>query len=264
MRLELHGANLKAGETRSWLLLLDEDAIKGMPKGTQAAIAHVLKTIVTPEALTESAKQSVRSVFNADVKLGVITGLCQLVSLRKYMGENETAMKGDKAEAANKLNASIGALVGTTIEMIGGAMAPTRFGRAPMFAKGASWARATPLTRGRFIGFLGRGVGAVAGMVMAFYDFAHARDEFNQNNFGMAALYSGSAILGAVVTVLLLAGTTGPFAILAIAALVLIAVLIEFFKDNKLQEWLKRTLWGKKTDYTSWEMESADLASALK
>jgi hypothetical protein len=65
VRLELHGANLKAGETRSWLLLLDEDAIKGMPKGTQAAIAHVLKTIVTPEALTESAKQSVRSVFNA-------------------------------------------------------------------------------------------------------------------------------------------------------------------------------------------------------
>jgi hypothetical protein len=263
-RLELHGANLKAGETRSWLLLLDEDAIKGMPKGTQAATAYVVKTIVTPEALTESAKKTVRSVFNADVKLGVITGLCQLVSLRKYMGENETAMKGDKAEAANKLNASIGALVGTTIEMIGGAMAPTRFGRAPMFAKGARWTPMVGMSRSSFIKFVGRGVGAVAGMVMAFYDVQHFKDELGQKNYGMAFLYLGSSALGLVVTGLLLAGTTGPFVILAIAALVLIAVLIEFFKDNKLQEWLKRTLWGKKSEYTSWEMESADLESALK
>ena len=85
----------------------------------------------------------------------------------------------------------------------------------------------------------------------------------------MAALYFASAGLGlGAATLLLLTGMfawAGPLALVLIALLIGIAVLIELFKDNKVQEWLKRCWWGNGPDakYPDLESELAEIEKAL-
>jgi len=94
--------------------------------------------------------------------------------------------------------------------------------------------------------YLGRGFGAVAGIIVAFWDLAHAKEEGLQGNYGMMTLYLASAGVGALVALGSLGGIAALTAWLPILfiTLVVIVVLIEMFKDNKIEDWLERTLWG--------------------
>ena len=98
----------------------------------------------------------------------------------------------------------------------------------------------------------GKVLGAVAGFIVACWDVMHFAEEIKQRNVGMAVLYGTSAVLGVAVAV----GTLGLASLAALTAwlpllfvaLVVIIVLIEIFKDNKIQDWLERTLWGTYRD----------------
>jgi amino acid transporter len=88
-------------------------------------------------------------------------------------------------------------------------------------------------------------------------------------------LYTASAGLGLAVAV----GSLGIASLAALTAwlpvlfvlLVVVIVLIEVFKDNKIQDWLERTLWGtyrdeyKKGDaYESSDFELKQFEAALQ
>jgi hypothetical protein len=121
----------------------------------------------------------------------------------------------------------------------------------------------------------GKVLGAVAGFIVAFWDAMHLLEESAQANYGMAILYGVSAVLGVTIAVgtlgiSALAGLTAWLPVLFVA-LVVIIVLIEIFKDNKIQDWLERTLWGtyrdeyKKADpYKSAEFELKQFELALQ
>lgn len=84
-------------------------------------------------------------------------------------------------------------------------------------------------------------------------------------------MFGASAILGSGAATLMFFSSfialswAGPVAWLMIGLLIAVAVLIEFLKDNKIQEWLKRCWWGNGPDakYSDIEAEMAQLKKAL-
>lgn len=103
-----------------------------------------------------------------------------------------------------------------------------------------------------WFGRLSRGLGVVAAGVVAVMDFRAANQERQRGNYGMLAFYIVSGVAG-VGAALLLGGAFGA-TILGLSAtgvglvLVLvgiaIALLIEFFKTDELQDWMERCLFG--------------------
>jgi len=131
-------------------------------------------------------------------------------------------------------------------------------------AQGLTAARGAAVAA-KAIGIAGKVAGAAAGIIAAFFDALHAREEFKQANWGMFGLYAASAATGTVLAVGLAAGLiSGGVAIVLLIILVALAVIIELFKDNKIQDWLERTLWGIEGDqFGSMEVEMKQLEVAI-
>lgn len=57
-----------------------------------------------------------------------------------------------------------------------------------------------------------------------------------------------------------------PWIIAILVALVAVAIIIEYFKDNPVQDWLERCPWGVLAEerYPDSATEQAELAKALK
>jgi len=80
----------------------------------------------------------------------------------------------------------------------------------------------------------------------------------------MVILYGLSAGLGLASAFLLLIPGLGWIAAIVIAAWITVSVLIEIFKDNKAQDWLKRCYLGKGPEarYPDVETEMAQFERA--
>jgi hypothetical protein len=117
----------------------------------------------------------------------------------------------------------------------------------------------------KFLSIGGRVAGVAAGLVMAGWDFAKAYEKRERGNHGTAFLYAGSGALGLFVT----AGfwyLWAPFIMFWLVAwLVLVVVLLEVNKPNKLMEWLQRCVWGKgPAHYGSIDENRREFGLALK
>ncbi len=158
-------------------------------------------------------------------------------------------------EAKLRMVAGIGSLAGTTAETVGKAL-------ENYFAQ-----RPGGLSVANRLVMVGRGASVAAGVVMAMLDTVKAYQEFSEGGYTTAALYFISAGLGFAVLYFAGASSTLP-GIGWIAAVLLIgaAVLIELLKDNKLQDWLERCLWGNlgaEKRYIHLETEMRELQVAL-
>lgn len=79
---------------------------------------------------------------------------------------------------------------------------------------------------------------------MAWMDVEKAVEAVAEKQIGLAWAYGASAVVGLAAAAAILVGWTGVGLIL-VAVLIGIAVFIEYFKDNKLQDWLERCFWGR-------------------
>jgi hypothetical protein len=276
-RLQVQGVALEGSVTKTWLLAVDEDAMRNitrtMPNGgrgmTESARAQALMQAIHTPAQLDAVTSNFKKVLNMSVRLGIANLICQGFSLSKAMDDEASAMGHEKTENHTKLYGTYGAVFGTMAEITGSAVSnlPALTLRA---AQGVKWAKIF-VKSAEILGYVGRGLGAVAGCITAFFDFQHGREEFKQGSMGMASLYFVSAGLGAIIAVCLAMGwLTGGLAWLLLGIFVALTVLIELVKDNKLESWLTRTLWGKLGDeygvkgdpYKSLEKEQEELKLA--
>jgi hypothetical protein len=269
-RLEVEGVRAEGQTRQRWLLAVNEKTarqlVSEMPPGlspTERA-RRIVSAIQTPEALEAATSRGVlNTVLNMEVRLGVLTAILQGISLSKAMADEDTAMAHETEEVRWKMRAAWMGLVGTITEttMVAVGKMPPLTLRA---TQGISAARAV-LSGASVLKWVGKGAGAAAGIIVAVYDGVHAKEEASQGNWGLAGLYAVSAVTGGVLAVGLLLGfVTGGVAIVLLIVLVALAVLIELFKDNKIQDWLERTLWGIDGDkYESMEVEMKQLESAV-
>lgn len=78
---------------------------------------------------------------------------------------------------------------------------------------------------------------------MAGWDIDHAITAKREGRLGLMWAYGASTVLGLAVLIVLPAGWTGVGLIL-VGLLIGVSVLIEYYKPNKVHEWLERCVWG--------------------
>jgi len=272
-RLEIAGEKLDGSQRKRFLVFLDEEQIRNMPKNLSAAekvkyAAASIRKLEDIEAMEFSHWQTKLGQPRAAMikgslpyLVGLIGAIFQYQAMNKLGEDEQKAMAHEKKEGYYRLQAGMAAFWGTVADLAGQGLtkaAPL----VPRMTKGLEFLSRWAIRLGRFAGIAG------AGMV-AYWDGKAGIKARGEKNHGLAALYFASAGLGVgAAGLLLLAGTVawaGPVALILIGLLIAVAVLIEYFKDNKIQEWLKRSWWGNGPDakYADVNIEMSELKAAL-
>ena len=170
--------------------------------------------------------------------------------------DDEKAMSHEADEASWRLRAGVVAFGGTIAEMAGVGLEKMgkisfRFGRQFGFL-------------GETLGKVGRFAGIAGAVLMAGFDGWNFYKNLRDGNTGIAFLYLSSAVVGGLIVGALLLSWTG-IGILLVAILIAISILIEIFKNNKVQDWLERCVWGKnsKDRYQTLDQERQQFKLAI-
>ena len=112
---------------------------------------------------------------------------------------------------------------------------------------------------------VGQRAGLGAALVMAGWDFMKGQAEISEGNVGIAWTYRASGVIGIGAAAALLIDWTG-IGLILVGLLFAVTILIEYFKDNKLQDWLERCLWGKLAGqrYGDIDIEMRELKLAIR
>lgn len=265
-RLEINGIKLDGTDKKRWILMADAEQLGRVPAGLkgQASADWLASNIRTIEQVEGLNLDRWRTVINGSVRVGIIAGTIQFVSLGKLQDDAQNAMSNDANDAKHRAYAGIAALGGTTADVIGNVLV----GRAKL---GLRFGQGAAMRSGAFLTLAGKGAGLGVGLVFAGLHVVKAYEAFEEHKPGLTIAYGLSAFAGAGISVALL-GTAllGAAAIPIIGILVLlligITVLIEYLKDNKIQDWLERTQWGvlKSQHYSSFQLEQQELKLALQ
>ena len=237
-----------------------------MPAGLkpQQRAQWLASHVKTVEAVEELNLGRWRTVISSKVRFGIVTGILQAASLTKLFADEEKSLANENNDATMRLYAGVTAVSATTSETIGRVLASRGL-------QGLSFGEGLLSTVGNLLSRWAARAGIAAGLLVAGLDAAKVNDSLKENQVGLAWLYGASAVVGAGLTIAIAsAALLGAAAIPIIGILVLIligiGILIEYVKDNPVQDWLERCPWGilPAQRYPDMATEQAQLIQALK
>ena len=275
-RLQIAGVKLDGTQKKRFLIFLDDNEIVAMPKNLDAAgkaqwAASKLKTAEDIEAIAmERWQTKLANAGGGMVKgghpylVGLVGAIFQYYALAKLTEDDEKAMSHETEETKRRMHAGMAAFWGTVADVTGQGLQ-----KVSVFVPKA--ARGLEVIGKYFLSGLGRVAGIAGAGIVAYWDGKQAGKANQEGKTGLAILYGASAALGfSAASVMFYASFVatawaGPVAWILVGLLIAVAVLIEFLKDNKIQEWLKRSWWGNGPDakYPDIETEMAQLKLAL-
>jgi hypothetical protein len=258
-RLEIRGDKLEGQRGAKWIALLDEQQIRGLPKSTVNQADWLQGKLTSPEALQELGLTRWKNIVNSEARMGMVSGILQIVCFTKLLEDEQNAMAADKTEAKWRLAAGGMAIAASVCEVSGAMLEkmPITSGRVAMGLR--------TVIKPRYLLSFARWLGAAAGVIMAGWDAYKAWDEtFNKGNITVGAMYGASSILGLVLTWGFLASWNPLILIILVAGFVLVAWLLEKYKENKLQSWLEQSIFGKGEHYPNAQLEQQEFAQAIK
>lgn len=238
---EITGVKLEGSRRTTWLVFIDKE-ITGMPAGLSDAEQYkwVTAHIRTADAVEKLNTQRFRTLVPKEVRFGMVGLMLQTASLMKLLADDGKALAHTAVDARARLCAGIAALAATTGDILGNAW----LGAAKLkFGAGYESARLT-----KFLGAV-KWLGVIGGLTVAGLDYYQAVQAFQEGQTGLAWLYLGSATLGIGLTITLafpmIAGAAAiPIIGILFLLVVTIAIIIEYMKDNPIQDWLERCTWG--------------------
>jgi hypothetical protein len=243
-RQQIYGVSVEGTTRKQFLMVADRQMIARMPDGLspQQKADYLASSLKTIKAVDELNLNRWRSVIDRDVRLGIVTGILQAVSLSKLMTDQEKSLSNEKSDATRRYYAGLATVSATTMEIIGNVLAK----RALL---GLRFGQGIAATSASVLKLVGKGAGFLAGLYSAGLDVLKAADAATEKQAGLAWLYAGSALLTVGVTAAMLgASLLGAAALPVIGILVVILIgvsfLIEYNKDNPVQDWLERCPWG--------------------
>lgn len=265
-RLQIHGVRMDGSTTKKWLLLADKDVLAGVPPGLsdQEEARWLASSIRTAQQVEDLNLARWRSVINSSMGVGVIAGILQVICLTKVVADEEKALLNESTDAKLRMYAGITTLAATTSEVIGNALKA----RA---AQGLRVGQGVATRLGGSLAKVASGAGLITGLFVAGLDIYKAIKENQEGADGLVvAAYLSSAVLSAGLSLILLkVSILGALALPIIGLLVLlivaIGIFIEFIKDNPVQDWMERCVWGVLKDqrYSDMETEQAQLKKAV-
>lgn len=271
-RQQILGTKIDGTAKRKWVVLADEEMIKRMPSGLKPQqraewLAKSIRTVEDVEALNLGRW---RQVISQNVRFGFVAGLFQFYSLTKAMEDDAQAMSNDKTNASRRALAAVAALGGTTADVIGHVL----HARA---LQGLRLGTGLATFSGSVLKLVGKLGGSAVGLIVAGLDVMKGVESREKDQHGLSALYLSSALVGISLSLVLLAATLPvgaaffgvmlvPLIAILVALLIGISLWIEFVKDNALQNWLERCVWGNLSQqrYPDYETEQRELLVALK
>ncbi|MGQ4660614.1 T6SS effector BTH_I2691 family protein [Lysobacter sp. F6437] len=252
-----------------YLLMTDPRVISDFPgvdaEGTPTGRRFAEHAILTEADRTRLTRLRWNKLLPGAAGLGVVTGILQAVALGKLAEDMDKSMAHEANENTWRYRTSIAALAGTLAETTG-----------KWSESAAAVGSRLAVRLERYVGLAlrvgGKALGIGAGVVMAVWDGIRGWQEIQEGN-AVGWLYIGSAVAG--VGAMLAFSTLGPLlfgaaatgvGIVLVVLVVVIAVLIEVFKDNKVQDWLERCYFGEFEEvdrYRSPALEMNELKIAL-
>jgi hypothetical protein len=270
-RQEICGVDTKGRDKKTWLLMIDPDEVRNMPKNLNAddQAKWLAKTIRTPEQVDELnlakyrdavTRGSERVMVNVPFTFAVLALLANGWAMHSIMQGEEGSLAVHKTEMLARVYTQGLYIVGATADAL-------ESGLTRLSVSGVRLGQATMKAGAEIFGVIGRVVGVVAGMLMAAWDGWRAYEEHKAGHNGAAAAYGVSAILGAAATVLLCIGWTG-WGLLVVGLIIIWAFVMTLLVNNKIQDWLELTYWGKtkkgQVKYQTMEIEMQQLDVATK
>jgi hypothetical protein len=264
MRLmEIEGLPMYKPDERRWLVVLDRNAARtaaGSGKTGAGLAAELVKSLNKVEDLPRLKAQAFKAGVAGtgfDAGGNFVIGLVQSYNIVKLVSDYQNQMKHEGHEPLARLATAGFAVLGSFGEASG--LALQRMQEAGRLRNAAGrFTSAVP----RALVVIGKSLGLVTGLVVAWMDAMKAIDAEKQGDRGLAIAYGAGAVLGGSLAVVFFVSGGIPLAGwiivgIAVIALLLITLWIEKNKDNKVQEWLARCHFGAKCEYKS-EAEHAD------
>ncbi|MDR5894386.1 hypothetical protein QC820_16475, partial [Halomonas mongoliensis] len=195
-----------------------------------------------------------KAMFGTNSRLAVIGLILEGLAAGQMTRKLDESMAHQRPENAWKLSASVGAIfagIGNLIHdgIVNGAKAGSvRLGRIA----NRWWVK--------YLGIGSRVLGFAAAGLMAVWDGVNVYQEIRKGNWGMAGLYIfaagtglGAALLlggffGTTITVFGAVLSASGVGLLLLAIGIGVVLLIDFFKNDALQEWMGRCFFGKEGD----------------
>ncbi|HDS1131329.1 TPA: hypothetical protein QDZ99_002966 [Stenotrophomonas maltophilia] len=269
-RAGMYGSAVGGGDFE-YVILADRRVIDDFPANVEGAFNPEKKfaeeVIINDDELSKKTRLRWKELAPSNIRISFLAGIMQVVALGKLADDVDKSMIHEAKENKWRYSAGVSALIGTTSDVIGGWLESS-------VAVGTKLSRYIPKMMTKVMSFAGKAFGFAAGAVMAFWDLKHGLRELHEGNAGVGVLYLISAALGVGAIVAFSswayaiwgAAATG-VGIFLVVVLIIIACLIELWKDDKLQDWLERCYFGKFEDgerYGSFEQQSEQLQIALK
>jgi hypothetical protein len=267
-RQRIIGVDLEGSTSKRWLVMVDPAEVRGMPVNLkpQEQAKWLAKTIRTPDHIDQLnlgnhrarvAKWSNGGRGALPLAFGMLGIVANAVAFNSMLEDSAKQLKHTKNESLTRIvlqGAQLTAAIAGTIDVALSKLSAFTSRVAAGFMSGAK----------RFLGFVGRYVGAAGSMFMAFVDLWRANQErMDGDYFGMTA-YLVSGVLGIAATVFLFIGWTG-WGLIVVALAIVWAFVMNLLVDNKLQDWLERCAFGifdESRHYKSLEDEMSELKAA--
>lgn len=252
-KARIYGSPVEGTGRHRYLILADPRVVEDFPgisgideEGVITARRFAEEAILTEADRAAMTRLRWRQLLPAEAGLGVVTGILQLVALGKLADDLATSMNHEKNENRWRYHTGIAGLVGTLGETVGKwSESAVRTGNRVAFALERYLGSALRIT--------GKALGIAAGVVMALWDGIRGWKEIQEGNGWVGGLFIASAGFS-LVAMGMFAGWFGAtiagisatgIGIVLIVFVIVIAVLIEIIKDNKLQDWMERCYFGK-------------------
>jgi len=251
-RLRIDGLPMEAEETKKFLVMVDIDKVHDMaslpPKERAIAVSKLLRNSADVEAQQFSrwqgaVQRGVRKAGEAlPFTLGVFSGVLQVAALFISADiHNKKTLTADQKEAHSRFWAGVVGLGSTTLGII-----ETGIKQFRLFTNAASRLRFfSSETFLRWVGYVGKALGVMAGVIAAGYDFYHTLNEFNKGHTGLAIAYGLSAAAGIWLAVAVIWAIPVLGTIIAVAILIGTAIYLAFYNRDNIQKWLVQCLWRR-------------------
>ncbi|WP_110642956.1 T6SS effector BTH_I2691 family protein [Salinicola sp. CPA57] len=247
-KARIYGVPVEGTGRFRYLILANPKVIEDFPGlNAQGGARQLAESAVLTQADRRAMTQlRWRQLLPTEAGLGVVTGILQVMALFKLSDDLDSSMAYERGENRRRFWTGTAGLVGTVAETVG------KWSESATKA-GSRLGQAIERYVGRFIRFAGRGLGVGAAIVMAAWDVIRGWQEIQEGNalvggllfvsagFSVAAMGMFAGWFGATVFGLSATGV----GIVLVALILTIAIVIEYFKDNKIQDWLERCYFGK-------------------
>ncbi|MDZ5842437.1 T6SS effector BTH_I2691 family protein [Stenotrophomonas maltophilia] len=253
---ERSGARVATGDRNSrgrkvfeWAVFWDKEAMAAVRNGQPGSLGNMLMSEEQIRVLVRNrAAQYSAPHVNLDVRLGVVGLVLDAWNVADSYGKLDVEKEGPAGRRQLSLASALVGFAGTSVELTGMALAKTMWGRTAL-ASEIRFGAIEVASRAGLVGFLGRLLGTVGGLMGAVVDGWKMYESIKTGDIPMAVFYGTTAVAGAVVAYLMFVGAmTAGVGFIVLLVLGLISMLgewlINLIRDDKVERWLDMTPFG--------------------